>query len=69
MDVVTAACLGLQQCTVPATNTNFGYDPCYNVAKYLAIKAICASATGASATGPRESNERESNWGMRLPLG
>ena len=35
--VVTAACVGKSTCSIPATNTNFGGDPCVNTLKQLAV--------------------------------
>jgi len=35
--VVTAACVGKSQCTIPVTNGAFGGDPCVDVVKTLAV--------------------------------
>lgn len=37
VSVVSAACIGKSSCSIPATNTNFGGDPCVNTLKQLAV--------------------------------
>ena len=39
MQVLTKDCVGKSSCTVPATNDHFGGDPCFDVAKRLAVVA------------------------------
>eukprot|EP01051_Picozoa_sp_SAG22_P011484 SAG22_NODE_1111_length_5537_cov_6.209636_2_plen_341_part_00 len=40
--VIEAACLGQNQCTIRAVNENFG-EPCYGTTKYLAVELACSS--------------------------
>ena len=52
---VTASCLGKASCSIPATNTFFGGDPCYGTVKALAVRltGACAEVTvQVSATVP-----------------
>jgi hypothetical protein len=52
LDVVKAACLGKNACTVTAGPPNFG-DPCYGTVKYLDVVATCTGAGGYQPTsGP-----------------
>jgi hypothetical protein len=39
--VVAAACLNKQSCSVPATNASFG-DPCVGTVKKLAVVVACS---------------------------
>ncbi|XP_071504019.1 D-galactoside-specific lectin-like [Diadema antillarum] len=39
--VVSNACEGKSRCTVPATNSFFGGDPCSGTSKYLAVRYTC----------------------------
>ena len=50
--VVTAACVGKSQCSVPATNAAFGGDPCADVLKHLAVlmEGDCAVVKYAVST-------------------
>ena len=44
LQVVESACVGKTSCTVPATNDEFGGDPCYNTVKSLGVKLQCPTA-------------------------
>jgi len=40
---VQSACLGKPSCEIPASNTFFGGDPCFDTPKYLAILVTCSN--------------------------
>ena len=45
--VVSEACVGKASCSVPASNGEFGYDPCVDVLKHLDVQVECSDqATG-----------------------
>jgi len=46
MDVVSKTCLGLNSCTLEATNDFFGGDPCLNTPKNLAVIVNCSNPNG-----------------------
>ncbi len=46
--MVENACLGKTSCTIPATNTFFGGDPCFDTAKSLAVMAAGCSPVSAT---------------------
>ena len=57
--VVVAACVGLAGCSINATSSVFGGDPCDGTSKSLAIAATCALAdptTVACATADEDSD-------------
>ena len=41
LDVVKKACVGKSSCSVPATNDNFGGDPCNGTPKQLGVQLLC----------------------------
>lgn len=48
LQMVENACLGKTSCTIPATNTFFGGDPCFDTAKSLAVMAAGCSPVSAT---------------------
>lgn len=50
MATVAAACVGKTSCTISATNSEFGGDPCLNIKKRLAVEATgCKPQAGTTA--------------------
>jgi hypothetical protein len=50
--VVQAACVGKASCSVPATNADFGGDPCPGTSKSLSVVARCSSGGGSQPNAP-----------------
>ena len=44
--VVSSACLGKTTCSILASNTVFGQDPCHSVVKTLSVQADSALISG-----------------------
>ena len=71
--VVKKACVGKTSCTVPATNDEFGGDPCYDTAKSLGVQLQCP---GTPPPPPPPTNptsflatfEKEFQGGLRLDV-
>ncbi len=42
VSTVSALCLGKSSCSVPVSNTAFGYDPCVDVVKHLDVQIECS---------------------------
>lgn len=47
--VVTKACVGKQSCTVEASSSTFGGDPCVGTVKSLAIEVSCAGESAGES--------------------
>lgn len=45
MQIVHKHCISKNKCSIPVTDEVFG-NPCYGVAKYLSIQAVCSNMQG-----------------------
>ena len=61
--VVEAACLGKTACTIPASNDEFGGDPCFDTVKQLAVALTCPG--GACVRAPSDQRLVIVGWNWR----
>ncbi|XP_066300222.1 uncharacterized protein [Branchiostoma lanceolatum] len=63
LSVVRSACQGKQQCTVQASSSIFGGDPCRNVHKYLEVSYRCITERNVALGKTTTASSSPANWG------
>ncbi|XP_019625505.1 PREDICTED: nuclear factor NF-kappa-B p105 subunit-like [Branchiostoma belcheri] len=61
--VVRAACQGKRQCSVTASSSVFGGDPCYGVQKYLEVSYRCITESNVALRKTASCSSAPSHWG------
>ncbi|XP_078658812.1 uncharacterized protein LOC144904091 [Branchiostoma floridae x Branchiostoma belcheri] len=61
--VVRATCQGKRQCSVTASSSVFGGDPCYGVQKYLEVSYRCITESNVALRKTASCSSAPSHWG------